>query len=241
MRRAASLTVLAACLALLLPGAAARASTTQESIFQDDSHLVYARPDAVASTLDTLKALGVDRVRVSVFWGLIAPASSSRRRPNFDATDPAAYPAANWAPYDMLVRLAQQRGIAVLFNLPSPAPVWATGSSPDRPDIDSTYDPSPSEFAKFVQAVGTRYGGNYTPPAPSNAAAPSDGGGIKIPPGATAAANAPLPRVSAWSVWNEPNQPGWLQPQFSCVRRRCTPVSPHVYRALVKAASARLR
>ena len=197
MGRAASLTVLAACLALLLPGAAVRASTTQESIFQDDSHLVYARRDVVADTLNTLKAMGVDRVRVSAFWALIAPNARSRRRPNFDATDPAAYPAANWAPYDTLVRLAQQRGIVVLFNLTSPAPVWATGSSPDRPDIDSTYDPSPSEFAKFVQAVGTRYGGNYRPPSTSaRALPPFEGETITIPAGAAAAAlEPPLPRV----------------------------------------------
>jgi hypothetical protein len=240
MGRAASLTVLAACLALALPGVGARASTTQESIFQDDNHLVYARPDAVAATLDTLKALGVERVRVSVFWGLIAPSSSSQRRPNFDATDPAAYPAANWTRYDTLVRLAQERGIAVLFNLTAPAPLWATGSSPDRPDIDNTYDPSPSEFAKFVQAVGTRYGGNYVPPSPSNGAAPSNEG-IKIPPGAmaSAAAAAPLPRVLAWSVWNEPNQPGWLTPQWVPDARRhnrLVEAAPRIYRHLVDAA-----
>ena len=44
-------------------------------------------------------------------------------------------------------------------------------------------------------------------------------------------------RVDRYLIWNEPNQPGWLQPQYSCVRRRvCSPVAPHLYRGLVRAA-----
>ncbi|HWH94689.1 MAG TPA: hypothetical protein VNT03_12580 [Baekduia sp.] len=39
-------------------------------------------------------------------------------------------------------------------------------------------------------------------------------------------------------IWNEPNQPLWLQPQQECpvAGRRCTPVAPHTYRRLVRAA-----
>jgi hypothetical protein len=39
-------------------------------------------------------------------------------------------------------------------------------------------------------------------------------------------------------IWNEPNQPLWLQPQQQCPvpGRRCIPVAPHTYRALVRAA-----
>jgi hypothetical protein len=43
--------------------------------------------------------------------------------------------------------------------------------------------------------------------------------------------------VDRYLIWNEPNQPGWLQPQSECRRRVCTPVAPHVYRALVNAAT----
>ena len=46
--------------------------------------------------------------------------------------------------------------------------------------------------------------------------------------------------VDRYLIYNEPNQKGWLQPQFSCVKRHrhrvCTPVSPHLYRDLVRAA-----
>jgi hypothetical protein len=39
-------------------------------------------------------------------------------------------------------------------------------------------------------------------------------------------------------VWNEPNQPLWLQPQQECpvAGLKCTPVAPHTYRQLVRAA-----
>ena len=37
-------------------------------------------------------------------------------------------------------------------------------------------------------------------------------------------------------LWNEPNLPVWIQPQATCGERRCTPISPNVYRAMVRAA-----
>ena len=43
-------------------------------------------------------------------------------------------------------------------------------------------------------------------------------------------------RVDRYILWNEPNISAWLAPQARCSRRRCTPVSPHLYRALVRAA-----
>lgn len=48
--------------------------------------------------------------------------------------------------------------------------------------------------------------------------------------------------VRRWLIWNEPNQPGWLQPQFSCgVDRVCRPFAPHLYRDLFRRAAAELR
>jgi hypothetical protein len=44
-------------------------------------------------------------------------------------------------------------------------------------------------------------------------------------------------RVDRYMIWNEPNIPGWLEPQQTCVARRvCSPASPHLYRGLVRAA-----
>jgi hypothetical protein len=47
--------------------------------------------------------------------------------------------------------------------------------------------------------------------------------------------------VTDYIIWNEPDQAGWLQPQFSCRHGRCTPESPHIYRHLVNAAAPAIR
>lgn len=243
-----------ALLAFLVP--TAHASSTQESWFQDDNQLIYSSPPDVARTLDTLAALGVERLRVSVLWRMVAPDPTSSSRPGFNAADPNAYPAANWARYDTLVRLATDRGIAVNFDVTSPAPSWALGPTRDA-DPDHNWAPSAREYALFLGALGTRYSGGFTPPStapapPVNPPQPttSSGGLLSglFPPAASssstpAAARAsdpgapesgPLPRVSSWSLWNEPNQPGWLLPQWTRDRRAgLVERSPQVYRALM--------
>jgi hypothetical protein len=42
--------------------------------------------------------------------------------------------------------------------------------------------------------------------------------------------------VDRYLLWNEPNIHAWLSPQARCTRSGCTPVSPHLYRSLVRAA-----
>jgi hypothetical protein len=63
--RARPLAVLAARAALVSPEAA-RASPLQESTFQDDAVLVYGTAAQQAARLDTLRALGADRVRATL-------------------------------------------------------------------------------------------------------------------------------------------------------------------------------
>jgi hypothetical protein len=53
---------------------------------------------------------------------------------------------------------------------------------------------------------------------------------------AAAVAGRYADRVDRYIVWNEPNLGGWLRPQGQCRGRKCTPVAPHLYRALVRAA-----
>src|SRR5581483_1453605 len=67
--------------------------------------------------------------------------------------------------------------------------------------------------------------GTYTPPA-APGAAPTGG---------------PLPRVTEWSIWNEPNQPGWLAPQWRTVGGSSVVESARLYRSYVDAAFLALK
>lgn len=210
----------------------AQASKTQESIFMDDPHTVYATPERLDRTMATIKALGADRVRVSVYWRLIAPNPDQKAKPSFGtagAASPAGYPRENWARYDRIVDSAAKHGLGLLFSITGPAPDWATGK-PERGDIEETYEPSAADFRDFVTAVGVRYSGTWRDPAADP--------GLPLPPpiGGGGVAGPLIPRVGHWSVWNEPNHPGWLTPQWRAGR----PAAAPLYRDLVDAAWAGL-
>src|SRR6185312_17359138 len=53
---------------------------------------------------------------------------------------------------------------------------------------------------------------------------------------ATAVARRYGNAVDQYILWNEPNLPVWLQPQADCGKKNCTPISPNVYREMVRAA-----
>lgn len=234
---------------------AASASSSQEGMFQDDNNLIYEKDTAkVTAKVDRIKALGGDRLRLTILWQAIAPSADQKAKPAFDADDPAAYNPDVWVPYDRIVRLAAARGLGVNFNVTAPAPLWATGK-PERTELERTFTPDPKEFASFVRALGTRYSGSYVPgqgtvtPAPAEPAPAADPLQPLLPTGTSTAARAsslrqaadagPLPRVSFWSIYNEPNQPGWLTPQWALDPRdtsKTIETSPQLYRLLVDAA-----
>jgi hypothetical protein len=195
----------------------ASASANQLSIIQDSPRLL-ADP---SGTLATVRALGVNMVRVVVVWAQIAPDWEARTPPRaFDAADPAAYPEANWAPYDAIVKQANADGIAVDFTVSGGAPRWAEGPGIPLAALDNLYwawKPSARDFGQFVRAVGERYSGTY------------------VPRGKT----APLPRVSFWAIWNEPNFGEDLGPQ--AIDGSTVSVAPGMYRSLVGQAWSALR
>ena len=168
-----------------------------------------------APKLDLLRQLGVRDIHTGIAWAAIAPAPMSRHRPVFDAADPAAYPAAGWTLYDQIAREIATRGMQLTLALIPPAPLWATGTSAAaraHPSERPYWQPSPTEYAQFVRAVGTRYSGHYTPPG----------------------ASSPLPRLNHWSIWNEPDEGFQLAPQL--LPHTQIESSGRQYRALVDAA-----
>ena len=54
----------------------------------DDPKVVYSAPENLEATLAEMKRLGADRIRVSVFWHLLAPDPGRRRA----RSQPAAAP-----------------------------------------------------------------------------------------------------------------------------------------------------
>ena len=181
-------TVLAA---LALVPATASAASDQVMTFEAPRELLS---DATRDkTLDEIRAFGVKRVRILMYWQGIAPDGKAKTRPDFDAANPDAYPREGWAPYDNLFQAAGARGIEVYVTLTGPAPRWATKSK-----RDTLTRPNAKEFGLFATAAGRRYGD----------------------------------KVAIWSIWNEPNQPQFLKPQF----RKGKPYSPKLYRGLYQEA-----
>ena len=118
---AAALSLTAILGLITLAPSSARASTRQIAIIQDQNMLAADPTGALAQ----MQALGATTVRVLIDWDAIAPAIQSTHKPRFNATDPAAYPAANWDFYDEVVRLAEDDGMTVDLTLTGGAPRWA--------------------------------------------------------------------------------------------------------------------
>jgi hypothetical protein len=194
MPRSVPLLLCALAAAVLALPATAAASGRQTMSFEAPRDL--RDPATRDAALDEIRSLGVGALRIILYWQDVAPAARSRVRPQFDATDPAAY---DWSAYDPAIAGARARGMRILLTITGPVPRWATNGA-----RDNVTRPSPNEFQQFAQAVGRRYGQS----------------------------------VEAFSIWNEPNQPQFLGPQYDA---RGRPASPRVYRGLVFAALRGLR
>jgi len=210
---ALSASLLAISALALLP-VAASASTGQIAIIQDGAK-IQADP---VGTLAQFRALGATTVRVVLFWYSLAPDPTSTKKPNFNATDPNAYAAADWAPYDAIVRDAQADGMKIDFTVAGGAPRWAEGSGIPSNYVVShnegakffAWKPNATDYGQFLQAVGKRYNGSFKPKG----------------------ASAALPAVRFWALWNEPNFGEDLGPQATDTSR--ISYAPMLYRNLVR-------
>jgi hypothetical protein len=204
--------VLTTLAAIALPGVA-QASDNQLSIMMDDDLLVYRDDNTRDATLRQMKSAGVDYVRVTLLWSVVADKARStkardKRYRRLKGSSPKAYPMLNWDRYDRLVRAGQTLGVGIYFNITGPGPAWGHKTPPKSQRRNrKTWKPKAREFYKFVQAAGKRYSGRYR----------DENDGRRL-----------IPRVNFWSLWNEPNQGGWLTPQYE----KGIPASPHLYREL---------
>jgi hypothetical protein len=277
----------AACAAALSAGAlatAAPALAVSETVLQDDAVILHSDDAGVMQAMQELKQLGVDRVRVTAGWSVLAPNPDSPTPPaGFDGSDPNAYPPLIWRNLDRAVRDAHALGLKVDIDIAFWAPRWATKDLATTPNQLST-DIDPQLYAQFARAVARRYSGSYTPPLPpvpqTNQPAPNPP--PSSPPSSAPSPDAnvvnnmlglfhgsavkmnsassrswprvprhrkkghhnygahddagPLPAVDMFTIWNEPNQPGFLKPQWTNENGVWVASSADVYRALVQAA-----
>jgi hypothetical protein len=149
---------------------------------------------------DATVEANADLVRIGVPWNDVAGA-----QPPADPRNPAD-PTYDFAALDLAVRAAQQRGLDVMFSV-ARAPLWAEG--PNRPPEvpQGNWNPDPTAYGDFAQALATRYSGTFPDPSGSG----------------------PLPRVSHFEAWGEPNLTGFLAPQWD----GSTPTSPTLFRQLL--------
>jgi hypothetical protein len=204
--------------ASLLPAATPANARTLHTIVQDDTLSLFSA-QSLPRSMATLRWLGVDYLRVSAEWKLEAPEANAARTPRGFAagsrlaTDPASYNSSGMLALDRAVRAGAGAGLSVIVDPAFSAPLWATRSRPPSStggDPWYTTDIDVRQLVDWETMLARRYSGSYTPPG----------------------ATAPLPRVAAFTLWNEPNGSGFLEPQWI----GGVPVSADWYRQLLDLA-----
>lgn len=141
-------------LVLLCAGGAsaapALASSGQFTTFEAPSELLSSGDVVRVQTLNELQGLGVDSIRMTMYWQNVAPSPDARQAPRFDATDPSAYA---WGAYGQLADEVHARGMRLLLTVSGPVPRWATAGAKDH-----LTNPSPGDYKAFMTAVGRRFG-----------------------------------------------------------------------------------
>jgi hypothetical protein len=210
--------LIATVIVTLALGAAPARAAPYETMIQDDNVLVYGSDSDAAIGMGVLHNLGVDRARITVPWSLAAPRPNDRRKPRrFRSDQPDAY-APSAAKYrstfiyriDRAVRLGADHGVKVDLDIGFGAPRWAAAGFGSKDHFGAVNRPNPTEFARFARAMARRYSGRFAPLRQSSV----------------------LPQVDVFELWNEPNVPTFLQPQWE----NGVPAAADQYRALVQAA-----
>jgi len=193
---------------------------TLETTIQDDAVLLHGSDSSVKSAMDQIADLGFNYVRLTASWSAIAPQSSSPHMPGppFDPSNSLTYPYGGFHDLDRAVVDAHEDGLKVMIDIGFWAPRWAVpvGSEDGR----NRYEPNPTLFGDFAEAVANRYDGGY---------AYSGDPSIN------------LPAVRLFTVWNEPNQSEFLQPQWQRTATGWIAESPNIYRGMYTDAYAQIK
>jgi hypothetical protein len=179
--------------------------------FSGGADVALASGDAAtqATWVPKAHADGAQVVRLDVAWGTVAPVDPAD---SFDATDPSE-PEYNWSTVDEQARELAAGHFKIMITI-SGAPTWAEAPGMPKTATPGTWEPNAQDLGEFATAIAARFDGRY--PDPLN-------------PGSF------LPRVSVWQVWDEPNLPDHLSPQWVQTPQGLVAVSPTVYRNMENA------
>jgi hypothetical protein len=191
LMRARVVTVVVVCAAFLTSPSAPAGARTLHTVLQDDALSLFA-PGWLPRFTSRLRWLGVDELRISAEWKLEAPDPTSSVVPRgFRFSDPSEYDSPGMRLLDQAVRAAARAGIGVIIDPAFAAPLWATGAH-DRAGGDFHTDIDVRQLVAWETMLARRYNGTFVPPG----------------------MHTPLPRVGAFTLWNEPNGPTFLRPQW---------------------------
>jgi hypothetical protein len=206
-------------ISLLLAGSPLPQRTLQTTI-QDDAVLLHGSDASVKSAMGVIASLGFTYVRLTAGWSAVSPSSTSAKIPGapFDPANPSTYPPAAFHELDRAIADAHAAGLKVMLDVAFWAPRWAVPLG--APDGQNRYDPNPTLFGDFAQAVARRYDGSF--PDPSN-------------PGSD------LPAVQLYTIWNEPNESEFLEPQWKRTPAGWVPESAQIYRNMYDDAYAQIK
>lgn len=110
-----------------------------------EGHDFYLMPQAeIDRTVDAMQALGVQNVRVGIFWADIEPEEG----------------VFNWANVDRMVEAANLRGMGVLGTILY-TPEWAGATQPPE-ETEWASHPDPVKFGDFVSVVAEKYEGRIS-------------------------------------------------------------------------------
>jgi hypothetical protein len=141
---------------LALPGPAPAqrfAPVAHPEVGIEDENIVFG--PAAPQLVGQWRAIGVDSVRVQAYWDALSPNPGSALHPaNFDPSNPND-PRYQWSSLDRAISLVRLNGMRVNLTINQCNPRWA--STQPRVSIHC-WRPSPRLFARFVSAVGRRYG-----------------------------------------------------------------------------------
>jgi hypothetical protein len=179
--------VVAACVAVAFIGATSTANGSGASKKRSTRMLLGIMDDALLGNQPDIAFQAIAQLRPQIIRYDLDWPQVAPKKPRV-ARDPDD-PAYQFGKADDILRRADALGIPLVLTIVH-TPAWAGGTKKGNHAPRRMLD-----LQDFAYAAATRYSGTFTP----------------------AGADEPLPAVTRWTAWNEPNFNAHLTPQFKCV------------------------